>query len=181
VLASGVIEMGVREYVPAIGRFAQRDPIPGGSANAYDYGAADPCNKFDLSGQFIDCGSSHRYSNSVISFHIYRSRAGVTEDGHRYVIYKIHWQVRSAFALAARTSEVTSHYTTPDGSYGRGHNNSFDRRFRTSYRRDYAHTTMRVRPGTLIRYWARSTFDPIPLGGNRYLTGWHFAGGCYAR
>jgi hypothetical protein len=36
--------------VPEIGRFISRDPVPGGSANAYDYADADPVNGFDLEG-----------------------------------------------------------------------------------------------------------------------------------
>jgi RHS repeat-associated protein len=49
-LPSGVIQMGVRSYVPAIGRFISTDPISGGSANAYDYANADPVNSFDPEG-----------------------------------------------------------------------------------------------------------------------------------
>ncbi len=49
-LPSGVIQMGARSYVPAIGRFLSTDPIAGGSANAYDYANADPVNQFDPSG-----------------------------------------------------------------------------------------------------------------------------------
>jgi RHS repeat-associated protein len=49
-LPSGTIQMGVRSYVPAIGRFLSLDPKPGESANGYDYVNQDPTNKFDLSG-----------------------------------------------------------------------------------------------------------------------------------
>jgi RHS repeat-associated protein len=50
-LPSGVIQMGVRSYVPALGRFLTPDPVPGGSANAYDYADQDPVNNFDLTGE----------------------------------------------------------------------------------------------------------------------------------
>jgi RHS repeat-associated protein len=49
-LPSGAIEMGVRAYVPQLGRFLQTDPVSGGSANAYDYGNSDPVNNYDLNG-----------------------------------------------------------------------------------------------------------------------------------
>jgi hypothetical protein len=42
--------MGVRQYNPATARFLSTDPVPGGSANAYDYAAQDPINAWDLSG-----------------------------------------------------------------------------------------------------------------------------------
>lgn len=48
---SGVIQMGARSYVPAMGRFLTPDPIPGGSANAYDYANQDPINNLDLTGE----------------------------------------------------------------------------------------------------------------------------------
>jgi RHS repeat-associated protein len=49
---SGVILMGVRLYLPTIGRFLQVDPVSGGSASVYDYANADPVNGFDLDGRW---------------------------------------------------------------------------------------------------------------------------------
>jgi RHS repeat-associated protein len=50
----GLVLMGVRLYNPMSGRFLQTDPVPGGSANAYDYANQDPINSFDLDGRTAD-------------------------------------------------------------------------------------------------------------------------------
>jgi len=57
-LASGVVQMGVRSYVPSIGRFLSADPVRGGSANAYDYANQDPINSSDLMGEMPGCSIS---------------------------------------------------------------------------------------------------------------------------
>ncbi|MGE5336034.1 MAG: RHS repeat-associated core domain-containing protein, partial [Nitrososphaerota archaeon] len=54
-LPSGVIQMGVRSYVPAIGRFISTDPVRGGSASAYDYANADPVDGIDIEGLAPAC------------------------------------------------------------------------------------------------------------------------------
>jgi RHS repeat-associated protein len=51
----GNLLMGVRVYNPLLGRFLSVDPVPGGSANDYDYAYQDPINNSDLDGRCAVC------------------------------------------------------------------------------------------------------------------------------
>ena len=42
--------LGARLYDPTLGRFLSRDPIPGGSANDYEYGGGNPVMNWDAAG-----------------------------------------------------------------------------------------------------------------------------------
>ncbi|MCA1835508.1 MAG: hypothetical protein LC721_03895, partial [Actinobacteria bacterium] len=48
------IEMGAKQYVPALGRFLQVDPMEGGSCNGYDSVCGDPVNASDLAGTCLE-------------------------------------------------------------------------------------------------------------------------------
>ncbi|HEY8717729.1 RHS repeat-associated core domain-containing protein, partial [Pengzhenrongella sp.] len=63
----GLVLMGYRLYNPTLGRFLSTDPVPGGSANAYDYVNQDPINQFDLDGTWS------RHYLRYIRHHGYRS------------------------------------------------------------------------------------------------------------
>jgi RHS repeat-associated protein len=52
-LKSGIVQMGARTYVPAMGRFTSSDPVFGGAANDYDYAMQDPGNLFDTEGTVV--------------------------------------------------------------------------------------------------------------------------------
>jgi len=54
----GQLLMGARAYSTAAGRFAQADPIPGGSANAYDYTFQNPLTEYDTSGAWSCYGGT---------------------------------------------------------------------------------------------------------------------------
>ena len=77
-LASGVIQMGVRSYVPHMGRFTSVDPVAGGSANSYDYANADPINNLDLDGR------QARWRNPWAMISPYLNK-GVEKAGKAYV------------------------------------------------------------------------------------------------
>src|SRR5437899_3558203 len=48
--------MGVRLYLPSIGRFLQVDPVEGANANDYKYSNQDPINNSDLNGKWCIFG-----------------------------------------------------------------------------------------------------------------------------
>ncbi|MEU6349816.1 DNRLRE domain-containing protein [Streptomyces sp. NPDC047072] len=87
---TGAVLMGVRLYDPTTGRFLSIDPVPGGSANAYDYGNGEPLDHYDLDGRWW----GHRSFWNAVSFFSYRSwidAGGAGLHGH----YRKAWHYAS--------------------------------------------------------------------------------------
>ncbi|XXJ55468.1 RHS repeat-associated core domain-containing protein [Embleya sp. MST-111070] len=71
---TGALLMGVRVYEPGSGRFLQTDPVPGGSASAYDYVGADPSNATDTAGTYSKGSSSFNFFSPVWWFTVHLNR-----------------------------------------------------------------------------------------------------------
>lgn len=99
-----MIEMGARQYSPALGRFLEVDPIEGGTANDYAY-VSDPVNLSDLDGNgcgFLwlrKCAKKDRYDRLTNSqlVALYRSMGHYLPAG-----YKFRGQIRKDFIKALR-------------------------------------------------------------------------------
>src|SRR6185369_7485233 len=107
---SGITLMGVRLYNPDSGRFDQTDPVPGGSANPYDYANQDPINQFDLTGQF-SCRLCHAVKKHWRGIAVVASGiAGVAASGACGLSVVCGIAVGAAFSYAAYAA-ATRHQT----------------------------------------------------------------------
>jgi RHS repeat-associated protein len=91
-LPSGVIQMGQRSYVPALGRFLSGDPVRNGSASAYDYANQDPVNNTDLGGENTGhLDNTEVCKGTIILATDYLKYNKNTRDG--YGKLRLHWWV----------------------------------------------------------------------------------------
>jgi RHS repeat-associated protein len=100
--------MGARLYNPTTGRFLSTDPEPGGSANDYDYCAADPINCTDLDGRWPSWHSVRHavwkykwdIAGAALSFVPVAGEAVWAYRGYRaYRVYKEYRAIRAARSI----------------------------------------------------------------------------------
>jgi RHS repeat-associated protein len=106
-LPSGAVAMGVRSYVPQIGRFLQPDPIAGGSANAYAYTDGDPVNETDVTGAYVENGYLGGIfgEQNVEAIELEAAREAAARAEAERKAQEAAWEAASAAKMAAELAE----------------------------------------------------------------------------
>lgn len=97
--------------------------------------------------------------------------------------YHVHFQTTTFARLSAEHTSISVVFRNAAGRGQVQKDGTLSKLGRPNLRRDYAHTTVRVQPGSTLRFRGHVNFYPsgIPLAGNRYLTGEGFPASCVAR
>ena len=175
---AGLTLMGVRLYNPTTGRFLSIDPIPGGSANDYDYCNADPINCTDLDGRW----PCFRCAGKSAGRWAWRNRGNIVGAGLTFVPiagqvawayrgYKTYKAVRGSYN-AYRASRLANRALSATRIGGRGigfgqyrlalhapHNwyKRFSRKAPQHAGRFHLHTGKQRTTRYVFRFWKRMT------------------------
>ncbi|MFJ8536497.1 RHS repeat-associated core domain-containing protein [Streptomyces sp. NPDC093591] len=165
---TGLTLMGVRLYDPTRGRFLQPDPVPGGSANAYDYSNADPCNATDTDGMSPKCGKRRIKNGYGMRIIVQRRGGGIAHNGYRYMGYYINVQIMG-FAnryLVFTNATYAETHGVPPGRRGKMRKLQAKATWKNPVKIGWAvHYNIQVKPGT--RIW---TYGAVMVSGwNGYV------------
>jgi hypothetical protein len=97
--------MGERVYTPQLGRFLQVDPIPGGSANNYDYVDQNPVNGKDLQGMSGFFGNSRRCSRNCGP-----SVGHLAKVAYRHINISVGLCIYTCYGLEIQDNHVTRYH-----------------------------------------------------------------------
>ncbi|MEU1183824.1 DNRLRE domain-containing protein [Streptomyces sp. NPDC005820] len=117
---TGITLMGLRLYSPTTGRFLQTDPVPGGSATAYDYCNGDPVNCQDLNGQCPNW--KHPISKAACKTAVWLTEYGIEAAGEIFCGYVATVVFALCSAIVTGLSSAVSYYveTRWDGGFSLG-------------------------------------------------------------
>lgn len=103
------IEMGARQYVAALGRFLEVDPLVGGNTNDYTY-PNDPINNADPTGQYGRCGYSAICLdwNPVSAGLIWAADAQIAWTGSQHAFQGFLQGISSANRILMRSAAVNA-------------------------------------------------------------------------
>lgn len=129
------------------------------------------------------CGRKRTGRSIAVRMIVRRQGGGTDKQSNRFIRYHVHFQTKAFARPAAQFTNLTVVGRTPGGRRLLQKDGTGSKLNRPGARRDYAHTTVRVKPGSKIRFHGRTQFKSpgIPLPGNRYLTADGFRGDCDAR
>nr|WP_234422062.1 RHS repeat-associated core domain-containing protein [Streptomyces sp. CB00316] len=149
---SGLMLMGVRLYDPSRGRFMQTDPVYGGSANAYDYSNADPCNSTDTNGLYPKCGTRRIQNGYGMRIITSKRGGGIAKNGYRYMGYYINVQVTGfANRYLARNATQAETWGVKPGRSNKMVKLQSKKSWYTPLKLQWAvHYNIQVKPGTRI-------------------------------
>jgi RHS repeat-associated protein len=163
---TGATLMGVRLYDPTTGRFLSTDPVPGGSANAYEYCNADPLNRYDLDGKWSwwkrQKRRFNRWSANALGY-------GLAYVGSSYLGYHCSYHYGMRVCRGGRGLHARGG-TTLGSTYFTSWNHKFNTRKRIRHEKVHRRQWRHYGLGFAIRY-ARAGRNPCH---NRYerRAGW---------
>lgn len=129
-----------------------------------------------------DCGRKRTGRGIAVRMIIRRQGGGVV-GGNRYIRYHVHFQTKAYASGSAQFTNLSVLFQDAAGRRQVERDDTRSKLGRPNARRDYAHTTVRVRPGSTVSFRGHVDFyaPGIPLPGNKYLTGEGFPAFCVAR
>lgn len=95
------IEMGERQYDPALGRFLEADPVEGGSCNDYEYVCSDPLSSLDLDGRW-----QVRWNRVCLGWLCHT--VGVKVTLHRKMSLGVAWVINGASTSLGRARHLAT-------------------------------------------------------------------------
>ena len=130
-----------------------------------------------------DCGRKRTGQSISVRMIVRRQGGGVDGSGKRFIRYHVHFQTKGAFAPYAQYTNLRVVGRLPNGRRYAWSDGTLSKLNRPNARRDYAHTTPTVKPGSTLAFHGRTQYwyPGVPLPDGSRLTADGYRGSCRAR